>query len=103
MTFSGDLREESFVKEIVSKTIQIFGKLDVLVNCAGVGANCEITSDNAMTAYDKAMSVNCRVPFVLCHLFAPHLVESKGAIVNIGSVIGFRPVKNLNKVECRKC
>lgn len=55
----GDLTDEDAVKKTVEETIAHFGKLDVLINSAGILAMGGIETTD-MTQYDKVMSVNVR-------------------------------------------
>ena len=59
-----------------------FGRLDILVNNAGVieMGNIENTS---LDQYDRVMGVNMRSVYHLTMLATPHLVESKGNVVNV--------------------
>jgi len=76
-------------KRVVSETIDKFGKLDVLVNSAGilVGGSIETLS---LEDYDKQMNINVRSLFVLSQAAVPHLKKTKGNIVNVSSVTGTR-------------
>jgi NAD(P)-dependent dehydrogenase (short-subunit alcohol dehydrogenase family) len=74
---------------IVRTAIDAFGRLDVLINAAGVIATgtLEATTDEV---WDTMMAVNLRAPFRLMRAAAPHLAERKGAVVNVSSVNGLR-------------
>uniref|UniRef100_A0A8C7ZIX0 Zgc:101858 n=1 Tax=Oryzias sinensis TaxID=183150 RepID=A0A8C7ZIX0_9TELE len=85
----GDLTDEETVRKTVEQTLAHFGRLDVLVNSAGILAMGSIeTSDLAQ--YDKVMDVNVRSVYHLTQLCVPHLVKTKGSIVNVSSVNGQR-------------
>jgi NAD(P)-dependent dehydrogenase (short-subunit alcohol dehydrogenase family) len=75
--------------EIVTKALEAFGRLDVLVNAAGIIASgtLDATSDEI---WDTMMAVNLRAPFRLMRAAAPHLEARRGAIVNVSSVNGLR-------------
>lgn len=45
-----------------------------------------------MSQYDEMMNINCRSILLLMKLCTPHLIESKGNIVNVSSVTGLRAV-----------
>lgn len=74
---------------IVGDAVAAYGRLDVLVNAAGVIAtgNLEATTDEM---WDAMMAVNARAPFRLMRAAAPHLKTTKGSVVNVSSVNGLR-------------
>jgi NAD(P)-dependent dehydrogenase (short-subunit alcohol dehydrogenase family) len=63
--------------------------LDVLVNAAGHISSGTIET-TALSAWDAMMNVNLRAPFQLMQLCTPHLIATKGNVVNISSVTGLR-------------
>uniref|UniRef100_A0A3P8QTH3 Uncharacterized protein n=1 Tax=Astatotilapia calliptera TaxID=8154 RepID=A0A3P8QTH3_ASTCA len=85
----GDLTDEEIVKSTVEKTIAHFGRLDVLVNSAGILAMGSIETTD-LAQYDKVMNVNVRSIYHLTQLCVPHLIKTKGSIVNVSSVNGQR-------------
>ncbi|KAG9354427.1 hypothetical protein JZ751_001136 [Albula glossodonta] len=85
----GDLSDEDTVKRTVEQTLSHFGRLDVLVNSAGILAMGSIETTN-LEQYDKVMNVNVRSVYYLTHLCVPHLIKTKGCIVNVSSVNGQR-------------
>ncbi|XP_056013720.1 3-oxoacyl-[acyl-carrier-protein] reductase FabG-like isoform X2 [Ostrea edulis] len=88
-TFSGDLTNEDFVKRLVKETVNRYGKLDILVNNAGIvkTGTIEMTS---LEQYDDTMNINVRAIYHLTMLAVPHLIQTKGNIVNVSSVNGVR-------------
>ena len=80
--FSADLSKESDTERLLESTMSKFGRLDILVNNAGVAemGNIENTS---LDQYDRVMGVNMRSVYHLTMLATPHLVESKGNVVNV--------------------
>ena len=63
------------------------GRLDVLVNCAGVwveGASAAMTEDE----WDRTVDVNLKGTFFACRYAIPHLERSSGCIVNLASDVG---------------
>jgi len=85
-----DMTNDSELINLVNKIIATYGKLDVLVNNAGVIALSPIDDPELMTKFDNQMSINVRAPVFLASLCTPHLVKTKGNIVNISSGIGMR-------------
>lgn len=85
----GDVTNETDAKMIIDTVVQTFGKLDVLVNNAGIieYGTIETTS---LEQYDKIMNTNVRSLYYLTMLAVPHLIATKGNIVNVSSVNGIR-------------
>ena len=81
-----DINKDENVKRILDETIKRFGKLDILVNNAGIVRATSIQAEDAMKAFDEVMSTNLRSVVYLTHLAAPHLVKTKGNIINISSI-----------------
>ena len=87
----GDLSEEETCTTVVANTVSKFHQLDVLVNSAGILVTGSL---EAMTLedYDRQMNINVRSVIQACKLAAPHLITTKGNIVNVSSVTGLRAV-----------
>ncbi|CAH2051678.1 unnamed protein product, partial [Iphiclides podalirius] len=73
-------------KRTVDETIRKFGRIDVLVNNAGAAERVDITCENFIEVYDRIVNVNLRGVVYITHLAIPHLIKSKGNIINISSV-----------------
>lgn len=80
-------------EQIIKQTIEHFGKLDVLVNNAGRGAMGSIET-TSLAQYDEIMDLNVRSVYHLTMLAVPHLLKTKGNIVNVSSVAGLRSFTN---------
>lgn len=83
---AADVTKDDDVIRLVNDTVNYFGKLDVLVNNAGVGTGVSILAENAMQVFDTVLSTNLRSAAHITNLAAPHLIETKGNIINISSV-----------------
>ena len=90
----GDITELSQVDRLVSETLDTFGRIDVLVNAAGIIKNGNI-ENTTLDDWDKMMNVNVRSMFYLTQKCVPHLEASKGNIVNVSSVTGTRAFPNV--------
>ncbi|WP_260705465.1 SDR family NAD(P)-dependent oxidoreductase [Edaphobacter flagellatus] len=76
----------------IMKTIGSLSRLDILVNCAGIGLVGDI-SQTSEADFDRVMRVNVNSIFLVTKAAFPLLLESHGSIVNIGSVAGAVGVK----------
>ncbi|MCC6329797.1 MAG: SDR family oxidoreductase [Acidobacteria bacterium] len=89
-----DVTETSQVDRLVADTVEAHGRLDILVNAAGIIKNGSIES-TTLADWDKMMNVNLRSMFYLMQKCIPHLVATKGNIVNVSSVTGLRAFPNV--------
>jgi len=85
----GDITSDETRKKLIDETIQHFGRLDVLVNNAGINMLSPIC-DASIDIFDKLIDVNVRSLVMLTQLAIPHLIKSSGNIVNISSVAALR-------------
>lgn len=72
-------------ERIIHETISKFGKLDVLINNAGIFILCN-EALGTLDAYDQIMNTNVRSVLALTKLAVPHLERTKGNVVNISSI-----------------
>jgi NAD(P)-dependent dehydrogenase (short-subunit alcohol dehydrogenase family) len=88
-----DLADESEPPRLVREAIEIHGRLDVLVNNAGISWPIPHADLAAATAADwrRLLDVNLIAPWLLCTAAVDALRESQGCIVNITSHAGVRP------------
>lgn len=83
-TWMGDLSSSEACNRLVSACMEAFGRLDVLVNNAGVYhiANAEQTSDDI---WQQTLAINLTAPFLLSRAAMPQLRKNQGVIINIAS------------------
>lgn len=89
LTLAADLTNESDSRLVIDTAVNEFGRLDVLVNAAGHISTGSI-EDTTLNAWDAMMNVNLRAVFHLMQTATPHLIKTKGNVVNISSVTGLR-------------
>jgi len=79
-----DVRDEEQVKKAVEKTVDKFGKLDILVNNAGIIRYGKIENFSS-SDYKEVMGTNCDGVFFFTKEVIPHISDSKGNLIFIGS------------------
>ncbi|SMX42356.1 SDR family NAD(P)-dependent oxidoreductase [Octadecabacter ascidiaceicola] len=84
-----DVSEESSVNSMVDETLRHFGRIDGLVNNAGV-ADFGPIAETDFVRWKTVMETNLDGVFLCTQAATPALKESKGAIVNIASISGLR-------------
>ncbi|CAH0702144.1 unnamed protein product [Spodoptera exigua] len=82
-----DLGTDEGVEKTAKDTLDHFGRLDILVNNAAVGVFTWLLHETDMKMFDDVFRINVRGVYYLTKLLAPALVESKGNIVNISSIV----------------
>ena len=88
-----DLTKEDAIIALFKKTVETFGRLDVLVNNAGIATH-KNTEDITLDYWNEALAINITAPF-LCAREAVRIMKAQqpqgGRIVNIGSVSAKTP------------
>jgi NAD(P)-dependent dehydrogenase (short-subunit alcohol dehydrogenase family) len=84
----GDISDPNFSKFIVNKTIERFGKIDILINNAGVQYQQDKLEDISNEQFDYTMKVNIYGMFYLTKEVLPYL-KSGASIINLSSVTTF--------------
>jgi NAD(P)-dependent dehydrogenase (short-subunit alcohol dehydrogenase family) len=86
-----DLASADAPGEIVARTLDALGRLDVLVNNAGTGTKGEQFPDVGAATFDRVIAVNLRAPYLLVQAASRPMMEQRGGrIVNVTSAAGFR-------------
>src|SRR5690606_5792124 len=92
MGISCNLENREELKNLVEKTVEIFGQLDILVNNAGINPVYGNIQDLDLEVFDKLMDINVKAPYELSKLSLPYLRQSSnGSIINIGATEGIKP------------
>ena len=93
LLFQCDVSDDVRVRQMVKAAEAEFGRLDVLVNNAGVTSNVKPKDFEAMTAeeWDRVFAVNVRGVFQVTRAATPLLKIARGSVVNTASIVGLRP------------
>jgi short-subunit dehydrogenase len=86
LTIAADLADPATPKRLVETTLEHFGRIDVLVNNAGLGLPT-LFADSIPDHLARQIAVNLTAPLMLTRWSLPSLIEHKGMIINIGSAI----------------
>lgn len=87
MTTVGDLCDEANAKKLVDDTIEKYQRIDTLVNSAGILVTGNVL-DAGVGLYDRQMEVNVRSVIMVTRLALPHIIKTKGTVVNVSSITG---------------
>ena len=83
-----DVSNPADAKETVAAAVATLGKLDVLCNIAGIGKFAK-SEEQPTEEFDKILAVNLNGSFYMSQAALPHLLESKGNIVNTASTAAY--------------
>ena len=83
--FCADVSDENSIKLMVDEIKKDFGRIDVLVNNAGIAIDCDY-KDKTVDNFIKTLKVNLIGPFIVAKYVAPIMQEQKaGKIINVSS------------------
>ncbi len=86
--FTGNVTDKNALQAMADSAVLKFGKIDILVNCAGIGIvdNAEDLSEDA---WDKTLGINLKGPFLMSQVVGRTMIASGGGvIINIASQAG---------------
>ncbi len=91
LPISCDVMDEDSIKNMMKKTIDEFGKVDILVTAAGIAAR-QPAEEMDIASFDKVMNANVRGTMLSCQVAAKEMIKSGngGNIVTVGSIRGLQ-------------
>lgn len=92
VAYAGDISQEFHAQNCVQTAINAYGKLDILINNAGVFLVTAQTEDYPVDAFDDTLRMNLRSAFLMTKYALPHLQKTRGNIVSAGSEAGFNGI-----------
>lgn len=84
-----DVAKEKDNKILVDETIKAFGKIDVLINNAGISMRA-LFEEIEIDAFKKVMDINFYGTLFATKYCLPHILTSKGSVVGVSSINGYR-------------
>jgi NAD(P)-dependent dehydrogenase (short-subunit alcohol dehydrogenase family) len=94
LSVPGDVSDEAVVREMVGAVMEEFGRVDVLVNNAGISAIVP-AEETSLAEWNRTLDVNLTGPFLMCREFGKVMLErGSGSVVNVASVAGLLGVSD---------
>ncbi len=90
-----DVREAQQVEHFVAETLERYGRLDIAFNNAGIDLPPAPIADTDITGFDDQIATNLRGVFLAMKYELPHLVSSRGVIINMASIGGRHAFPNI--------
>ena len=94
LLMAGDVKDPACCQEVVEKTVEEFGKLDILVNNAAFQAHADSLEDLTEERFDETLRTNVYGYFHMAKAALPHLKRG-ASIINTGSVTGLEGSEKL--------
>lgn len=91
-----DIRDENDVKKVVEQTIEKFGKLDILINNAGIFPQIKQLHEIDESEWNDVLNVNLTGQFRFTKMAIPYLQKTSGSIINISSDAGLKAYQGFN-------
>ena len=85
---AGDVSIAADCERIVTRTLSLHARLDVLVNCAGIIFRNRTVVQMSEKEWDTTFDVNAKGTFLMSKYALPALRETKGCVVNVSSYVG---------------
>ena len=104
IAFKCDVSQEADIRALVAKTLEHFGKLDIVVNNAGTTHRNQPLMDVGEDWFDRCFAVNVKSIFHMTRAVVPvwRKVGAGGVMLNIGSTAGIRPRPGLTWYNASK-
>ncbi len=87
--YAADVSKEADCKKFIDEVVKQFGKIDVLINNAGISMRAEV-ADTDLETIKRVMDINFWGTVYCSKFVLPEILRSKGTIVGVSSVAGFR-------------
>jgi len=92
--FEADITKEDNCQRLANKCVDVYGKIDILVNNVGIGTGDRKLVDLSEEAWDKIFDINLKGMFFVCKYVLPMMEKQEsGSIINISSVAAVAAVR----------
>lgn len=88
LALTADGAKEEDVKNVIEKTVEVYGKIDVVVNNAQASKSGMLLADHSKEDFDLAIGSGLYSTFYYMREAFPYLKESRGSVINFGSGAG---------------
>ncbi|WP_306060002.1 SDR family NAD(P)-dependent oxidoreductase [Natronococcus wangiae] len=102
IAIEADVSDATDVETMIDRTVEAFGRLDVLHNNAGIPQEGTPVEDVTEATWDRILDVNLKSAFLGAKYAVPHLRESEGVILNTASTAAIRPRTGLSAYVASK-
>ena len=91
---AGDIRKNQDVENIVKKTVEKFGRIDILINNAGVFPQVKPLHEISEKEWDEVIDINLTGQFRFTKAVISHMMKNGGCIINVSSDAGLKSFEN---------
>lgn len=95
LVVAGSVTEEAHVQSAVDQAVRTFGKIDILINNAGIGVFGKPLHETTDREWQEILDTNLTGVFRMTRAVIPHMLERGGSIVNVSSVAGLVGIAGL--------
>ncbi len=97
LALKGDVSNENDVREMIQKAISHFGKIDVVINNAGVSFS-KLVTETTLSDWENLFGINVTGTFLMSKYTAEHMIKNhSGKIINVSSIWG------VSGASCESC
>jgi NAD(P)-dependent dehydrogenase (short-subunit alcohol dehydrogenase family) len=88
LAIAGDVSDRDVAQRVIAQAVAKFGRIDTLVNNAGIGMWARFDEMEDVSSFDHIMRVNYMGSVYCTHFALPHLKQTRGRIVGVSSLTG---------------